>query len=202
MTDGPAPKPRSQRSNPTTRRGKGATVAAVLATPLGIALWLATRPPATPAEAASDIFDALQRGESGRIARLLLPEEQKTLGLTDHQIERVMVQVVIPTFKKLSVRTQEGRPLPGAYETYFMAPCGPKAGGGQFTLGIYGYSPGMYRTSLTNLYIGLEMAESRIAKTSGREGEVAARQRERVARLSALGMRGLYNADDRSLQPW
>jgi hypothetical protein len=177
-------------------------VTILMVTPFAIALWVFTRPPATSTAAAKDIFDALSTGDSSRIYRLLRPEEQKALGLNQGQSEKVLTQVLIPAFQSLNVRVNEKKLLSGDYEMYFMAPCSSKNVEAQFTLGLLEYSPGVYQTSLSNLYAGIVIAESRIAKKSGNEKQIANLQKERIRKLSEIGMKGLYNASENTVQTW
>ncbi|MEI7984925.1 MAG: hypothetical protein WCI55_04790 [Armatimonadota bacterium] len=174
-------------------------VTILLVTPFVISAWLLSRPPVTSTAAATSIFDALSSNRGNGILPLLLPEEQKALGLTKDQSEKILTEVISPAFKALNVDIKDKKFLPGPYETYFMAPCHVGNVEGQFTLGILELSTGVFQTSLTNLYQGLVMAEVGIGKKSGKERQVATRLQQLKSNLIEHGMKGLYSHRDKTI---
>ena len=182
------------------RKTFGVTLLAV--TPLLAGLWVFARPPATPASAAEDMFSALESGDGRGLYRFLLPDEQKALGLSKEQTERILTEVLIPAYRKLNVRPSEKKFLAGNYEMYFMAPCRMNNTESQFALSVLELTPKNYQTSLTNLYAGIQMTEFQAGKKAGTSKQIREMQYARIERLKAMGLKGLYDYNADKAQEW
>ena len=171
-------------------------IAWVAIVPLVGAVYLWLRPPTTPTAIGMTISRALENGDVDGVAKYVIPREQAALNLSSAQVRSVLADVIVPAYKDLGVDVSKMRLMPGDYEQYLMSPCGPKAANAQFTLGLIQREDGRHWTTLTNLYLGLQIAEHRIALRTGREVEVKNAQKARDRTLVSLGMTKLYNADD------
>jgi hypothetical protein len=170
--------------------------------PFVLAIWFWQRPPANATEAGLQFANSLQQNHPDGILKHLLPKEKDALSLSDDQARSILAQVIMPAFQKLKVRTQEMRLMDGDYEMYLMGPCGPKEAEAQFYLGILELKPHEYQTSLTNLYLGIKVAESRIAKKQGKEIQARTTQQERMQTLAKLGMVGVYDFHNGTVTKW
>jgi len=174
----------------------------ILAAPLLAGSWILSRKPVTSAAVAVNLFTLLESGNPKDISRFLLPAEQKALGISQAQIEQILIEVIAPAYRSLSVRPKETFYRAGSYEKFFTAPCRVGKVNAYFTLGLYELSPGEFHTSLTYLYTGIILAELEVGKRSGTEKDVEKVQRDRIAKLKTLGMRGRYDFNEDRVIEW
>lgn len=170
--------------------------------PFIAALWILSRPPATPASAAEDMFAALESGDGRRLYGFLLSDEQKALGLSREQTERILTEVLVPAYRNLNVRVAEKKFIPGVYELYFMAPCRMNNTESQFALGLLELTPKNYQTSITSLYAGIQTTEFQAGKKAGISKQIREMQYARIERLKAIGLKGLYDFNSDKAQEW
>ncbi len=185
-----------------TGKQKKIGVTLLVVAPALAALWILTRPPATPASAAEDMFSALESGDGRGLYRFLLPDEQKALGLSKEQTERILTEVLVPAYRNLNVRVSEKKFLPGNYEMYFMAPCRMNNTESQFALSLLELTPKNYQTSLTNVYAGIQMTEFQVGKKAGTSQQIREMQRARVEKLKSIGLKGLFDFNTDKVLEW
>lgn len=175
---------------------------ALATAPFIVALFLLTRPPATPVAAATDMLDALEKGDARGVTKYLLPKELKALKISEIQAEQIISKVISPAYRRLKVRPQEKMFLSGDYEMYFRMPCSLNGTNGTFTLGVLEHDAGVYQTTLSYLLAGILIADSGIAKKNGSEKANYQLQTERMNTLKTLGLNASYDAANDKIQPW
>jgi hypothetical protein len=170
--------------------------------PFVLAAWLLIRPKQTAASVGGDLFTALDTADAGLVRRYLFADEQAALQLSDHDVERVLKEVIFPGYKQLGVRSKDKVFQRGSDEAYYFAPCGTGQAQAQFTLAMLNREEGVYRTTIFYLYNGLNMADTEIARRTGKEAEARARFLEREAKMKLLIPKGRFDPGDYSIYTW
>lgn len=193
--------------NPKRRPARTRAISSVGAATLALVLcgfawreW--TRPPTNATEAGRGLLHALQANDVAGVRASLWPQETKTLGMSEAQVDAVLREVICPAYQRLRLDPANVRQTGGGEDWYAVIPASPPEGPTLVYLWFQQMEPERYTTTLTNLVLGLMKVEREAARKSGREAERKLLSGQRDMKLERLGMPGMCDARDLSIRPW